>query len=59
VVPSGSGSFVAGCYETTLGPLYVNRGIGTSVVAARFCARPELALFRLRRGDVARLTEAS
>ena len=46
-VPPGSGRFVAGWYETDLGPLYVSRGTGTSVVPARFVCRPELPIFRL------------
>ncbi|KIG15468.1 Ser/Thr protein phosphatase family protein [Enhygromyxa salina] len=49
VVPPGSGRFVAGWYDTQLGPLYVSKGTGTSLVPARFCCRPELPLFRLRR----------
>jgi len=47
--PPGSGRFVAGWYETPMGPLYVSRGTGTSLVPARFCCRPELAIFELRR----------
>lgn len=50
VLPPGSGRFVAGWYETQLGPLYVSRGTGTSVVPARLCCRPELPVVRLRRG---------
>jgi uncharacterized protein len=49
VLPPGSGRFVAGWYETQLGPLYVSRGTGTSVVPARLCCRPELPVIRLRR----------
>lgn len=48
-LPPGSGRFVAGWYETDLGPLYVSKGTGTSIVPARFCCRPELPLFRLTR----------
>jgi hypothetical protein len=47
--PPGSGRFVAGAYETPAGPAYVSRGIGTSVLAARLLARPELPIFRLVR----------
>lgn len=50
VTPPGSGRFVAGEYSTPRGPAYVSRGTGTSVVPARFCARPELAVFELARG---------
>lgn len=53
--PPGSGRFVAGAYETPVGPLYVSRGIGTSVIPARFVCRPELPLFRLRSGPTARI----
>lgn len=49
-VPPGSGRFVAGWYETAMGPLYVSRGTGTSIVPARFCCRPELPIFELVRG---------
>lgn len=47
-LPPGSGPFASGWYETPLGRLYVNRGLGTSVIRARFGCRPELARFRLR-----------
>ncbi|MEN9316045.1 MAG: hypothetical protein RIS35_2438 [Pseudomonadota bacterium] len=43
--PPGSGSFTAGMYRTEGCPLYVSRGIGTSLVAARFGSRPEIAVF--------------
>lgn len=46
-VPPGSGRFTSGMYETTKGRIYVSRGIGTSVVSARFTCRPELPFFRL------------
>jgi predicted MPP superfamily phosphohydrolase len=44
-VPRGSGDFVAGHYDTRMCPLYVSRGIGTSLVPVRFGARPEIAVF--------------
>ncbi len=47
--PTGSGRFVAGWYRDTVAPLYVTRGIGTVVVAARLFCPPEMAIFRLRR----------
>jgi len=47
--PPGSGRYVAGAYETSCGPAYVSKGIGTSVLAARFGCRPELPFFRLIR----------
>jgi len=40
--PPGSGSFVAGEYETRLGRLYVTRGVGTSLVPLRLGAKPEI-----------------
>lgn len=46
-VPPGSGRFREGMYTTRSGPVYVSRGIGTSVVPVRFTCRPELPLFRL------------
>lgn len=49
-VPPGSGRFTEGFYETSFGPVYVSRGIGTSVLPARFTCRPELSLFRLVEG---------
>lgn len=49
-VPPGSGRFVSGPYETRVGPAYVSRGTGTSVVPARFLCRPELPVFRLVQG---------
>jgi predicted MPP superfamily phosphohydrolase len=45
--PPGSGRFRAGMYDTAKGRVYVSRGIGTSVVSARFTCRPELPIFRL------------
>jgi predicted MPP superfamily phosphohydrolase len=51
VVPRGSGvRFVAGWYPTTtLGPAYVSRGIGTTLVPLRFHCPPELPILRLTR----------
>jgi predicted MPP superfamily phosphohydrolase len=46
-VPPGSGRFRAGMYDTAKGRIYVSRGIGTSVLSARFTCRPELPIFRL------------
>lgn len=47
LVPPGSGRFVQGFYDTRVGPAYVSRGTGTSIVHARFSCRPELPVFRL------------
>jgi predicted MPP superfamily phosphohydrolase len=46
--PRGSGSFVAGWYQTAWGDLYVSRGVGTSVLPLRFGARPEVSVFFLK-----------
>lgn len=49
-LPRFSGSFVSGMYRVgpTDTPLYVNRGIGTSIFPVRFMCRPEITLFRLQ-----------
>jgi len=46
--PAGSGRFLEGWYDSTLGRLYVSRGIGTADVRARFRCPPELPIFVLR-----------
>lgn len=48
-VPPGSGRFTAGSYNTAKGPIYVSRGIGTSILSARFTCRPELPILQLVR----------
>jgi predicted MPP superfamily phosphohydrolase len=50
VTPTGSGRFVAGWYRDTFAPLYVSRGIGTTMIHARFLCPPELPIFTLRPG---------
>jgi predicted MPP superfamily phosphohydrolase len=50
-LPPGSGRFLEGWYTSTLGRLYVSRGIGTAHVRARFRCPPDLPIFVLRRGD--------
>ena len=45
--PRGSGNFTAGRYDSPMCPIYVSRGIGTSILPIRFGARPEIALFTL------------
>jgi len=57
VVPPGSGHFVKGVYATSIGPAYVSRGIGTSVIPARFLCRPEMPIFTLTHGDSAAIEE--
>ena len=48
VLPRGSGGYVSGWYrgDGRL-PLYVSRGIGTSLIRARFGAPPEVSLFEI------------
>lgn len=48
MVPAGTGRYVRGWFRDAGGPpLYVCRGIGTSVLPARFGSPPELAAFTL------------
>jgi predicted MPP superfamily phosphohydrolase len=47
VTPPGSGDYVSGWYRDGWAPLYVSRGVGTSVVPVRALCRPELARFVL------------
>jgi uncharacterized protein len=54
--PTGSGRFLEGWYDSTLGRLYVSRGIGTADVRARFRCPPELPIFTLRCSDPATCT---
>ncbi len=48
-LPRFSGRFVSGLYRVTPRkiPLYVNRGLGTSVLPVRFLCRPEITLLRI------------
>ncbi len=48
-LPRYSGRFVSGFYHVSQHriPLYVSRGIGTSVLPVRFLCRPEIGLFEL------------
>lgn len=47
VTPPGSGAYVAGWYGDGWAPMYVSRGVGTSIVPVRGLCRPELARFVL------------
>ena len=47
-LPRGTGGYVEGWFTERRPHLYVSRGIGTSVLPVRFCARPEVAYFTLR-----------
>jgi len=44
-LPLGSGRYVAGWYRDAGPPMYVSRGIGTSLIPVRIGALPELARF--------------
>lgn len=44
-LPSGSGGYVAGWYREAGPPMYVSRGIGTSLIPVRLGAAPELVCF--------------
>jgi len=46
-LPPGCGPYVEGWYERGSSRLFVSRGVGTSIVRARFWCRPELALVTL------------
>jgi predicted MPP superfamily phosphohydrolase len=48
LTPSGSGRYVAGLYPTSVGPLYVSRGVGGSGPRLRYRCPAEVALFELR-----------
>ena len=52
-LPPGCGRFINGFYETPIGKAYVSRGVGTSIVPARFLCRPEMTVFTLRGASVA------
>jgi predicted MPP superfamily phosphohydrolase len=46
-VPPETGEYVAGWFEKRSSRMYVSRGIGTSILAARFLCRPEVAIITL------------
>lgn len=46
-LPRGSGRYLKGWYNDNSPSLYVSRGIGTSIIPARFFARAEVAIFNL------------
>jgi len=45
IVPEGSGRYLSGWYRGDSLDLYVNRGIGTSLLPIRIGARPEVTFF--------------
>jgi uncharacterized protein len=48
VRPRGSGRYNRGWYREMNPPLYVSRGLGTTVLPVRFGSSPEVALFEWR-----------
>jgi len=46
-LPPFSGNYVEGWFEANGSKLYVSRGVGTSVINARFLCRPEIAIITL------------
>ncbi|MFH0881273.1 MAG: metallophosphoesterase [Lentisphaerota bacterium] len=47
IVPFGVNGYQMGLYQTPSGPLYVNAGVGTFLLPARFFCRPEITLIEL------------
>lgn len=47
VTPFDTGTYDLGWFETPIGPLYVNPGIGTFYLDIRFNCRPEITLFEI------------
>ena len=50
-LPPGSGKYVRGWYDEGGTPLYISRGIGTSILPIRFLCRPELAIIEVVQGN--------
>ncbi len=46
-LPEGSGKYVSGWYKELSPPMYVSKGIGTSMLPIRFGSRAEIAIFYL------------
>jgi predicted MPP superfamily phosphohydrolase len=46
--PAGTGKYIQGMYTHHKAKLYVNRGIGNSILPIRFNCRPELTLIKLQ-----------
>jgi predicted MPP superfamily phosphohydrolase len=47
VLPPGSGRYAHGWFREGGPPLFVSRGIGTSVLPVRFMCKPEVSFFRM------------
>ena len=50
-LPAGCGRYLAGWYEQQGSRMYVNRGIGTSIIHARFLSRPEIAIITVGKDE--------
>jgi predicted MPP superfamily phosphohydrolase len=48
VLPRGSGRYIAGWYPDSPIPLFVSRGLGTTLLPIRFGSVPEIAYFEVR-----------
>ncbi|QDK42321.1 hypothetical protein DOM21_12880 [Bacteriovorax stolpii] len=46
-LPPGSGKYDQGWFQKNRAKMYVNRGIGTSIVPFRFLCRPEISIFEI------------
>lgn len=46
-LPPGSGNYDQGWFQKNRATMYVNRGIGTSIVPFRFLCRPEISIFEI------------
>ena len=51
ILPRGCGRYVAGWYRDAGPPMYVSRGIGTSLLPVRIGATPELVCIDWRLAD--------
>jgi predicted MPP superfamily phosphohydrolase len=47
-LPPGSANFDQGWFRKNRAQMYVNRGIGTSIVPLRFMCRPEISVFEIK-----------
>tara|TARA_R110000868_G_scaffold175564_1_gene412660 strand:- start:15295 stop:16119 length:825 start_codon:yes stop_codon:yes gene_type:complete len=45
--PDGSGRYLKGWYQNDATRMYVSKGIGTTILPIRFCARAEASIFHL------------
>ncbi len=50
-LPQGVGDYLEGWYEKKGSRLYVNRGLGTSILPIRFLSRPEIAFITVARNQ--------